>query len=76
MQMYPGQLESIARILRKLNDVSVIAQSDGEIYVQFAPILLDHELIGFAVDEIGGAYSFVETTKELTDWYNSRPKAF
>lgn len=70
MQLYPEQMEDILIILRGLNRVSKelsLHEKEEIVYPNKIEIRTNRgELLGYATDEIGGSFSFVDR-----GWFSS-----
>lgn len=64
MNYYPATLESIAKLLRKMDEVDEAATEEYAhvTFAQRVPLIFvgggSEEVMGYAIDEIGGSWSF------------------
>lgn len=81
VNLYPEHLTAIGQILEGLNKLEGLVNFDHQspgmnaLLAAKLPIISDcDELLGFAVDEIGGIWSFLPATPEdVAEWNNKNP---
>ena len=75
--MYEEFLTALLTYVQAMNKAtnSIDEKAGLTPYLQFLPVILEGDLAGFLVDEVGGSYQYVEATAEERSWWASRPKA-
>lgn len=74
--MYVEFLKSLITFVEALNTAAKTleaADPDLSCYVNHVPVLMESELCGFIVDEIGGLYSYRDATAQERVWWENRP---
>jgi hypothetical protein len=75
--MYEQFLNALLNYIRALNQAcKETDETDGLApYVQWVPVIMENDVCGFLIDEIGGSYQYHEVTPEEREWWKQRPKS-
>lgn len=70
--MYEEFLKAILAYVQALNAVEKDIPADAA-YLANVPVCMDHELVGFLVDEVGGVWSYRDADDDDRAWWADRP---
>lgn len=72
--MYLDFMRALCVYIEKLKEaIDEIDETKAVPYVDRVPVMLDGELVGWLVDDIGGEFQYELSTPEEQEWWDSRP---